>query len=93
MSGARDVKRNYRDFAALPKAQCRREHAVLQHRRRGRYAPSPDIGDEFMRRSTAQHRLLRLMNVVDPMHRLGLLDHGDVEIHDDRLLPAAHQYA
>ena len=33
------------------------------------------------------------MNVVDPMHRLGLLDHGDVEIHDDRRLPAAHQSA
>ena len=39
-------------------------------------------------------RLLgRRVDVVDPVHFLGLLDGGHVEVDDHRLLAAAHQHA
>ena len=46
------------------------------------------------RRSAGQCRRRRRVDVVDPVHRLGIgLDVGQVEVDDDRLLPAAAQHA
>ena len=76
--------------------RCSGSRAARGERRGGRRRRALTAAAVAMRLAAAETMLTpvrRRVDVVHPVHFLGLLDHRDVEVHDHRLLAAAAEHA